>query len=55
MDSFYFYDLETSGINPRNGRIMQFAGQRTDSELRPIGSKDNFLIKMIEKIKRSKS
>lgn len=46
MDSFYFYDLETSGINPRNGRIMQFAGQRTDSELRLIGSKDNFLIKM---------
>ncbi len=44
--TFYFYDLETSGISPRRDRIMQFAGQRTDMNLKPIGEPDNFLIKM---------
>lgn len=44
--TFYFYDLETSGINPRTSRIMQFAGQRTDMDLNPIGEPDNILIKM---------
>ncbi|HZM64600.1 MAG TPA: exodeoxyribonuclease I, partial [Candidatus Saccharimonadales bacterium] len=44
--SFFFYDLETSGFNPREARIMQFAGQRTDLELRPIGEPVNELIKM---------
>jgi len=44
--SFYFYDLETSGFNPRTNRIMQFAGQRTDMELRPLGKPDNILVKL---------
>jgi exodeoxyribonuclease-1 len=44
--SFYFYDLETSGFNPRISRIMQFAGQRTDMDLNPIASPDNILIKL---------
>jgi exodeoxyribonuclease-1 len=44
--SFYFYDLETSGFNPRTSRIMQFAGQRTDMDLNPIGKPDNILIKL---------
>lgn len=44
--TFYFYDLETSGVNPRNARVMQFAGQRTDQDLNPIGEPDNILIKM---------
>lgn len=44
--TFYFYDLETSGFRPRLDRIMQFAGQRTDMDLNPIGKPDNFLIKM---------
>src|SRR5690349_2120621 len=44
--SFYFYDLETSGISSRWDRIMQFAGQRTDLNLKPIGKPDNFLIKL---------
>src|SRR5476649_2087312 len=44
--NFYFYDLETSGFNPRGARIMQFAGQRTDMNLQPIGEPDNLLIKM---------
>ena len=48
--SFYFYDLETTGVNPRVGRIMQFAGQRTDMDLVPIGEPDNVLIKLTDEI-----
>jgi len=44
--TFYFYDLETSSGSPRGGRIMQFAGQRTDEQLKPIGKPDNFLVKL---------
>src|SRR3989344_7812525 len=44
--TFYFYDVETSGFNPRTARIMQFAGQRTDLNLDPVGNPDNLLIKM---------
>lgn len=44
--SFFFYDLETTGINTRNGRIMQFAGQRTDMDLSPIDDPVNVLIKI---------
>lgn len=45
-DSFFFYDLETSGFNPRAARIMQFAGQRTDMDLKPVGDPVNVLIKL---------
>lgn len=48
MKSFFFYDLETSGLNPRADRIMQFAGQRTDMELNPIGEPVNILVKMTD-------
>lgn len=48
--SLYFYDLETSGINARSSRIMQFAGQRTDLQLRPIGEPDNILIKLTDDV-----
>ena len=44
--SIFFYDLETSGINPRDARIMQFAGQRTNMRLEPIGDPVNILIKL---------
>ena len=46
--SFYFYDLETSGLNPRGDRVMQFAGQRTDPELNPLGDPDNFLVSLAD-------
>ncbi|MCX6728109.1 MAG: exodeoxyribonuclease I [Candidatus Saccharibacteria bacterium] len=49
-NSFYFYDLETSGINPRESRIMQFAGQRTDLDLNPIGEPHNILIALSDDI-----
>lgn len=48
--SFYFYDLETSGINPREARIMQFAGQRTDMNLNPIGDPHNVLIRLSDDV-----
>jgi exodeoxyribonuclease-1 len=48
--SFYFYDLETSGVRSRQARIMQFGGQRTDMNLKPIGEPDNILIKLSDDI-----
>ena len=48
--SFFFYDLETSGFNAREARIMQFAGQRTDMELKPVGEPVNLLIKLTDDI-----
>jgi exodeoxyribonuclease I len=50
MSSFFFYDLETSGVSPREARIMQFAGQRTDLNLKPIGNPYNILIKITEDV-----
>lgn len=49
-ETLFFYDLETSGINPREQRIMQFAGQRTSLELEPIGEPHNLLIKLNDDI-----
>lgn len=48
--TFYFYDLETSSGSPRTGRIMQFAGQRTNENLEPIGDPDNILVKLADDI-----
>jgi exodeoxyribonuclease-1 len=48
--TLYFYDLETSGVSPKFCRIMQFAGQRTDLQLRPIGEPDNMLVKLTDDI-----
>ncbi len=36
-DSFYWYDLETSGTLPKWDRIVQFAGMRTNGDLETIG------------------
>ncbi|MEO5691206.1 MAG: exodeoxyribonuclease I [Candidatus Saccharimonadales bacterium] len=44
--TFFFYDLETSGLNPREDRIMQFAGRRTTIDLEPIGEPYNILVKV---------
>jgi len=44
--TFFFYDLETSGLNPREDRIMQFAGQRTTLDFEPIGEPFNVLVKL---------
>lgn len=44
--NFFFYDLETSGLKAKEDRIMQFAGQRTDLELNPIGGPINILVRL---------
>jgi exodeoxyribonuclease I len=48
--SFFFYDLETSGFDPKTQRIMQFAGQRTDMDLNPVGEPVNVLVKLTEEV-----
>lgn len=48
--SLFFYDLETSGLNARSQRIMQFAGQRTDLNLKPLGEPVNILVKLSDDI-----
>lgn len=44
--TFFFYDLETSGLSAGEDRVMQFAGQRTDLDLKPIGEPYNILVKL---------
>jgi len=44
--TYFFYDLETSGLSSRDDRIMQFAGQRTTMDLEPIGEPYNVLVKL---------
>ena len=48
--TFFFYDLETSGFLAAHDRIMQFAGQRTDMNLQSIGQPLNLLIKLADDI-----
>ncbi len=48
--TFFFYDLETSGLSSRYQRIMQFAGQRTDMDLNPIGEPVDILVRVSEDI-----
>ncbi|RWZ78170.1 MAG: exodeoxyribonuclease I [Candidatus Microsaccharimonas sossegonensis] len=48
--TFFFYDLETSGLSPQDDRIMQFAGIRTTLELEPIGEPYNILVKLNDDI-----
>lgn len=37
VKTFFWHDYETSGADPRHDRPLQFAGQRTDLDLNPIG------------------
>lgn len=46
--TFFFYDLETSGLSGQRDRIMQFAGQRTDMDLVPVGDPINVLVALNE-------
>lgn len=48
--SFFFYDLETTGFNPKDARIVQFAGQRVGLDLKPIGDPYNYLIMLSEDV-----
>ncbi|MDR1300248.1 MAG: exodeoxyribonuclease I [Candidatus Nomurabacteria bacterium] len=53
--TLFFYDLETSGLNPRFSRVMQFAGQRTDLDLQPIDEPINIFVRLSEDILPSPS
>lgn len=44
--TFFFYDLETSGLSARSDRIMQFAGIRTDMDLNVLGEPFNVAVKL---------
>jgi len=44
--TFFFYDLETSGLSARDDRVMQFAGIRTGLDLNPIGEPYNILVRL---------
>ena len=44
--TFFFYDLETSGLSGGDDRIMQFAGRRTNLNLEPTGEPVNILVKL---------
>ena len=46
--TFFFYDLETSGLSSGDDRIMQFAGQRTNLNLDPVGEPVNLLVKLCD-------
>lgn len=37
MNSLFWHDYETSGTDPARDRPLQFAGLRTDPDLRPLG------------------
>ena len=49
-DTFFFYDLETTGFSASYDRIMQFAGIRTNMQLEPIGEPANILVKLLSLI-----
>ena len=46
QESFYWYDIESTGTSPRHDRIVQFASQRTDEELKPIGEPYTCLVRV---------
>jgi len=46
--SFFFYDLETSGLSAADDRIMQFAGQRTTLDFEPLGEPVNLLVRLAD-------
>ena len=48
--SIFWYDYETTGINPRNDRALQVAGIRTDAELNEIGAPINLYCQPSEDI-----
>ncbi|MXW07920.1 MAG: exodeoxyribonuclease I [Gammaproteobacteria bacterium] len=44
--SFYWYDTETTGLRSSYDRIIQFAGQRTDLNLKPLGEPLNTYVQL---------
>ena len=48
--SFYWYDLETSGLARQWDRIVQFAGQRTNAKLELVGDPLVFYVKLPDQV-----
>ncbi|MDA1075710.1 MAG: exodeoxyribonuclease I [Proteobacteria bacterium] len=48
--SFFWYDLETSGTDPRWDRIVQFAGVRTDEALNEVGERTCTYVKLADDV-----
>ena len=48
--SIFWYDFETTGIDPRSDRPLQVAGIRTDEQLNEIGEPFNLYCKLSEDI-----
>ena len=44
--TFFFYDLETSGLSSRDDRVTQFAGIRTTLDFEQVGEPYNILVKL---------
>ncbi|MEO1888651.1 MAG: exodeoxyribonuclease I [Cycloclasticus sp.] len=49
-DTFYWYDYETTGIDPARDRVVQFAGIRTDINFNQIAEPDVFYCKLHDDI-----
>lgn len=45
-ETFYWYDLETSGTNPKWDRIVQFAGLRTDADMNVVGDEYSTYVRL---------
>ncbi len=50
QQSFFFYDYETTGIDPKCDRILQFAGVRTDIEFNIIAEPISFYSQLSREI-----
>jgi exodeoxyribonuclease-1 len=48
--TLYWYDLETTGIDSRRDRVVQFAGIRTDLDLNVIAEPDVFYCRLHEDV-----
>ncbi|ORU92611.1 MAG: exodeoxyribonuclease I [Cycloclasticus sp. symbiont of Poecilosclerida sp. N] len=45
-DTFYWYDYETTGVDPARDRVVQFAGIRTDVNFNQLAEPDVFYCKL---------
>lgn len=48
--TIFWYDFETTGINPRADRALQVAGLRTDENLNPVGAPLNLYCQLSDDI-----
>ncbi len=48
--SFFWFDFETTGVDPAKDRPMQFAGIRTDLDFNPIGEPIMFYCRLAEDV-----